>query len=200
MNFFSLNSTMRAILSAIVSLWSCRISIIVIGTFSVLLCLLPTAISGQAQGATKAVASVRLVLPEKPNAVIENIARVFARQVSQRCNATISKAGNSQLRVILTIESGPGVEGYKIIDDGKDGVRVVGNDERGLLYGVGKFLHSSRYDQGGFTPSDWRGTSRPEGVFCALDADTHFMNFYDAAEPRKCKHTSKTLVCGGPNW
>ena len=80
-----------------------------------------------------------------------NIGRVFARQVSQRCDARTTSTGNAPRRVILAIEPSLGSEGFRITDESKDSVRIIGNDERGLLYGVGKFLRSSRYDQGGFT-------------------------------------------------
>jgi alpha-glucuronidase len=76
-------------------------------------------------------------------AAMENIARVFARQVTARCDARMVSTGNASLRVILAIEPGLGSEGFKITDDSQDAVRIIGNDERGLLYGVGKFLHST---------------------------------------------------------
>ena len=151
---------------------------------------------------------IDLILPPQPGAAMENIARVFARQVTQRCDARMTSTGNAPLRVILAIEPGLGSEGFKISDDRKDGVRIIGNDERGLLYGVGKFLHSSRYDQGGFTPGDWRWTSLPQGSFRALYAATHFMNFYEAAPAQEVQSYVEDLglwganvvIVGFPSW
>ena len=142
---------------------------------------------------------IDLILPPKPGAAMENIARVFARQVSQRCDAKMTSTGSAPQRVILAIEPSLGSEGFKIIDDSKDGVRIIGNDERGLLYGVGKFLHSSRYDQGGFTPGDWRGTSVPQGSFRAIYAATHFMNFYEAAPAQEVQSYVEDLGLWGAN-
>ena len=181
----------------------------IITVYLVLSCSVTGFGAGQrALGSTKAVNSIHLILPPKPGAVMENIARVFARQVSQRCDARMTSAGNAPLRVILAIEPGLGSEGFKITDDGKDGIRIIGNDERGLLYGVGKFLHSSRYDQGGFTPGDWRGTSVPQGSFRALDAETHFMNFYEAAPAQEVQSYvedvglwgANVVIVGFPTW
>lgn len=52
-----------------------------------------------------------------------------------------------------------GIEGFRIEDRPGCGVKIIGNDDRGLLYGVGKLLRTSRYDRGGFNAGAWRGTS-----------------------------------------
>ena len=96
--------------------------------------------------------SVRLLLPVPSDAVVQDIGRVFARQVQQRCSAQVVTAGEAPLVVELSIESGLGAEGFRIVDRTGNGVRIIGNDARGLLYGVGKFLRTSRYDQEGFAP------------------------------------------------
>ena len=143
--------------------------------------------------------TIHLILPPKPGAATENVARVFARQVSQRCDAEVIRTGHAPLRVILAIDPGVGPEGFNIIDDGNGGVRIVGNDERGLLYGVGKFLRSSRFDQGGFTPGSWRGTSVPQCSFRAINAETHFMNFYEAAPTHEVQAYVEDLGLWGAN-
>ena len=153
----------------------------IIGIISLRLFLAPAMLAAEARGRAEVVASVRLVLPPKPDAVTENIARVFARQVSQRCGAKVTTSGSAPLRAVLAIEPGLGTEGFRIADGSNGSIRIIGNDARGLLYGVGKFLRSSRYDQGGFTPGNWRGTSVPQGSYRELGATTHFMNFYEAA-------------------
>ena len=105
--------------------------------------------------------SVRLVLPAQAGPVIDNIGRVFARQVQQRCEAMVVTAGAAPLTAELAVEKSIGAEGYRVEDRPGGGVRIAGNDERGLVAGVGKFLRTSRYDKGGFTPGTWRGTSVP---------------------------------------
>jgi hypothetical protein len=152
-----------------------------------------------AYGSTKVVTSIRLILPPKPDAAVDNIARVFAREVSQRCDARITTGSYAPLRVTLDIEPGLGAEGFQISNDGEDGVRILGNDPRGLLYGAGKFLHTSRYDQGGFTPGRWRGTSVPPCSFRALYAATHYMNFYEAAPAPEVQSYVEDLGLWGAN-
>ena len=163
---------------------------------------LPVAASSSALGLAGNLApsdKIELILQTKPSAAMENIARVFSRQVSQRCDARITSTGSAPLRVILAIEPGLGAEGFRITDDSKDGVGIVGNDERGPLYGVGKFLHSSRYNQGGFTPGSWRGTSVPQCSFRAINAEAHFMNFYEAAPIQEVQSYVEDLGLWGAN-
>ena len=114
------------------------------------------------ESSAEATKSVRLVLPSQPGPVVENSGKVFTRQVMQRCEAKVVMAGAAPFTVELAVEKGIGAEGYRIEDRKDGGVRIAGNDERGLVAGVGKFLRTSRYDKGGFTPGTWRGTSVPQ--------------------------------------
>jgi hypothetical protein len=125
--------------------------------------------------------SVWLSYSSEPGPIVESIGKVFSSQVQQRCDAKVVTEGEVPLTVELAVAPGIGVEGYRLEDRSGGGVRIVGNDERGLLYGVGKFLRSSRYDQGEFTPGSWRGTSKPKCPVRAAYLATHFMNYYEAA-------------------
>jgi hypothetical protein len=145
------------------------------------------------------VESITLGLPPRASGVVENIGRVFARQVSQRCAATVAGTGPAPLRVTLALEAGRTPESFEIAADGKRDVHITASDERGLLYGVGKFLRGSRYDQGGFTPSAWRGSSAPQAPFRGIDAATHFMNFYEAAPLPEVQRYIEDLGLWGAN-
>ena len=127
------------------------------------------------------VKTVRVVLPQQADAVLRNIAGVLARQVAQRCDASVVTDGEAPLKVELAIAPGIGTEGFRIEDRPGGGVKIVGNDARGLLYGVGKLLRTSRYDRGGFTAGAWRGTSIPEKPVRGIYFATHFHNFYHDA-------------------
>ena len=50
----------------------------------------------------------------------------------------------------LALAPGIGTEGFRIEDGAHGGVRVCGNDEAGLLFGVGKLLRTARYGEGSF--------------------------------------------------
>jgi hypothetical protein len=142
---------------------------------------------------------LRIVLPKNSGPVIKNIARVFTRQVESRCGVKVTTSGKAPLTVELAIEPGIGAEGF-IIADGKDGaVRIIGNDERGLLYGVGKFLRTSRYDRGGFTPGTWRGSSVPEKALRGIYFATHFYNYYQTAPVDEIERYVEELALWGVN-
>jgi len=167
-------------------------------SFTVLLACLaaPPSARGYPAAPTK---TVRLVLPRRTTPVIKNIGKVFTRKIQQRCEAQVVAAGDAPLTVELAIEQGLGAEGFKIEDRSDGGVGIVGNDERGLLYGVGKFLRTSRYDQGGFTPGAWRGTSVPQKPVRGIYFATHFHNFYHDAPADEVERYVEDLGLWGYN-
>ena len=126
------------------------------------------------------VKSVRVVLPEDATPVVNHLGQVFVRQVQLRCEAKVYLQGEAPVKVEMPMEAGIGKEGYRI-EDGQGGVRIAGNAERGLVAGVSKFLRTSRYDKGGFTPGGWRGTSVPKRPNRGIYFATHFHNFYHEA-------------------
>ncbi|MCC6446989.1 MAG: hypothetical protein IT210_26490 [Armatimonadetes bacterium] len=132
------------------------------------------------------------------NKTIENIAGVLVRQIEARCGA---KAGESkgEASIRLAVRQGIGEEGFEIADGPNGSVQITGNDERGLLYGVGKFLRSSRFDEEGFTPGGWRGRSVPEKPFRAIYFATHFHNFYHDAPVEAIERYVEELGLWGYN-
>jgi len=146
-----------------------------------------------------ALKSVRLILPARPGPVVEHTGKVFTRQVLQRCEAKVVTSGAAPLTVELAAEKGIGAEGYRIEDRQGGGVRIAGNDERGLVAGVGKFLRTSRYDKGGFTPGMWRGTSVPTRQARGIYFATHFHNFYHDAPIPEIERYVEDLALWGLN-
>jgi len=145
------------------------------------------------------VTSVRLVLPAEANAVVRNIARVFHRQVESRCDARVVMKGKAPLTVELALEPGIGAEGFRIADGPKGTIRIAGDDVRGLLYGVGKLLHTSTYSRKGFTPGSWRGVSVPEMPLRGIYFATHFHNFYQVAPIEEVTQYIEDLALWGIN-
>ena len=152
-----------------------------------------------ASASAEAVNTIRLITPEKPSDVVARIAALFSRKVSQRCDAKIVNEPNAALTVELAIEAKTPAEGYTIADRIAGGVRIAGNDERGLLYGVGKFLHTSRFDQGGFTAGTYRGSSAPLCSFRGPYLAVHYMNWYEAAPEDEVKKYVEDMGLWGAN-
>ena len=147
----------------------------------------------------QAVGTILLVLPPEPTPVIENIARIFKRQVESRCDTHVVMEGEAPLVVELAVRPGVGTEGFKIADGGENTVRIIGNDERGLLYGVGKFLRTSRYGAGGFTAGKWRGVSVPKMPVRGMYLATHFENYYQSVPIDDVRQYVEDIALWGAN-
>jgi len=145
------------------------------------------------------VQSVRVVLPSDAGVIARRAAAILGRQITERCGAKVQTTGEAAWSIELGLEASIGTEGYKIADGPGGSARILGNDERGLLYGVGRFLRSSRYDEGGFTPGAWRGTSVPRCSMRGIYLATHFNNYYEAATPEELDHYVEDLALWGFN-
>jgi hypothetical protein len=139
---------------------------------------------------------VRILLPEHPTPVIERVVSIFARTVRERCDVALEDAG--PLTVTLAREPGIGPEGFRI-EDAADGVRIAGDDERGLVYGIGKLLHEGRYAPGRFTPGPWRGASVPAKPVRGIYFASHFHNWYHDAPLEEVERYIEELALWGVN-
>lgn len=127
---------------------------------------------------------------------VKRISEILQQRIHERCDINLTEvAGGGQL--ILDLKPGIGAEGYQIEQRG-DQLCITGNDERGLLYGVGRFLRTSRYTAGQFTPSDWRGRSVPDchvrGMYFAFHN-----NFYPNAPQAELVRYIEDLALWGLN-
>jgi hypothetical protein len=145
------------------------------------------------------VRAIQLRLPERISPVTARVVEVFKRQVRERSGVSMSEARPSGLAVRLEIAPGIGAEGFAI-EDRPDGEIVIrGNDERGLLYGVGKFLRGCCYGQGSLTPTAWRGKSVPEKPVRGIYFATHFHNAYHDAPLDAVQRYVEELALWGTN-
>jgi hypothetical protein len=134
-----------------------------------------------AQKGEKRIETINIILPDKSSAVLQNIASIMKRVILQRSNIKFSSDKDASLNIELKIDYNHlSSEAYRIENKKTDVIRISGGDERGVLYGVGKFLRNSRFDQDSFTPGLWQGTSSPECTVRAIYLATHFNNYYEA--------------------
>lgn len=145
------------------------------------------------------VKSISIVLPKNAGLVMQNFASVFTRRVEERCGAKVSVAGDAETKVELVIAPGIGADGFRIAD-GKNGtIQIAGNDQRGVLYGIGKFLRTSTYSKDGFIAGKWRGTSVPEKSVRGMYLATHFYNFYQTAPVEEVERYIEDIALWGVN-
>ncbi len=120
---------------------------------------------------------------------------IVERTLCERCGIAVDWVTDGAT-LTLALQPGIGTEGYAI-EDTPDGVRVAGNDLRGLRAGVGNLLHGARYAPGAFTPGPWRGASVPQcavrGMYCAFN----FHNWYaDCPRPLLRRYLEELSLWG----
>jgi len=173
-----------------------------VGLFVVLMFQIRPVDAGErplAGSAGQPVRKIRVVLPDEAGPVMLKIAEVFGRVVSERCGARVTENGDAPLRVELAIRPGIGKEGFSIKKVEAGTIRITGNDTSGVLYGVGKFLRTSRFDAGGLTPGAWEGTSVPQKPVRGIYFATHFHNYYHEAPVEEIQHYVEELALWGCN-
>ncbi len=127
------------------------------------------------------------------------VSAIAKRQIEDRSAAKVAVTGKADHTIRLAIQAGIGAEGFRIENEPGGAIRIVGNDERGLLYGVGKFLRVSGYAGGLFTPGAWRGASAPEKPVRGIYFATHFHNFYHDAPVAQIERYVEDLALWGIN-
>ncbi|NOY82079.1 MAG: hypothetical protein GXP31_13870 [Kiritimatiellaeota bacterium] len=147
---------------------------------------------------TKQHFSVSISAPRTP--VVEKAAALLCRTVAERTGIRVERvpSGIAALDLALDSDAAP-AEAFRIEDAALHTVRIAGGDARGLLYGVGKFLRSSRFDEGTFSPCTWRGGSAPDCPVRGLYFATHFYNWYHQAPIEEIERYIEELALQGCN-
>jgi hypothetical protein len=163
------------------------------------LCSLALVLAAAAPLAAAPVRVVRVVVPPKAGAVAERAAAILASQIEKRCGVKVSAAGDADLTIEMAIDAEIGAEGYRIADAPGGPIGIIGGDERGLVYGAGRFLRTSRYAEDGFIPGTWRGASTPACPVRGIYLATHFRNFYEEAPTGELTEYIDELALWGIN-
>ncbi|MBJ7392938.1 MAG: hypothetical protein JHC85_15320, partial [Chthoniobacterales bacterium] len=104
---------------------------------------------------TSAKQQLRFHVAAEKTPLVNRTEEILQRRIQEQCGI-VPEESAADATLILAKEPGIGEEGFRISEDPDGKIHITGNDDRGLLYGVGKFLHTSRYEEGRFTPSAWR--------------------------------------------
>ncbi|MHB9130242.1 MAG: hypothetical protein ACYDBB_04010 [Armatimonadota bacterium] len=143
--------------------------------------------------------STKYLIYRKVNTpLVEKAVDIFTRVLYERTGLTVDEVPGWNTELVLDIQPGIGVEGYRI--DGQPGgpITITGDSDLGLLYGVGRLLHDARYDAQQFTPGLWRGVSVPDcpvrGMYFALH-----QNWYVTAPKEDVHRYIEDLALWGIN-
>jgi hypothetical protein len=145
------------------------------------------------------VAPVNIHLPHRAGVLTKGVAEILTKRLREYCEVNVVNWRKADLQIYLKIKPGLGLEGFRISDGPRGGISIIGNDERGLLYGAGQFLHTCTHDKHGFIPSQWRGLSVPKQPVRGMYLATHFGNFYEEAPIEEVKRYVEDLSLWGIN-
>ncbi len=145
--------------------------------------------------------SIRLSITGESSDLVGKALALFGREVEARTGITprVGEPADGEAQVRVAVVPGLAPESYRITSTGAGTVEVVGGDPRGLLYGLGKLLRSSRFGDGTIELGDWRGTSAPAKPIRGMYFATHFGNFYEAAPVAEIERYVEELALWGCN-
>ncbi len=140
--------------------------------------------------------TVRIRIEGPADPLVSRTFAILRDRIQQRCRAQVIEAG-TDAHITMRISGGLPAEGFSI-EQARAALQVCGGSPRGLLYGVGKLLRTSRYDKN-FIASPWRGTSAPQGSLRGMYFATHFHNWYHVAPEGEIARYLEDLALWGVN-
>ncbi|MBI2193645.1 MAG: hypothetical protein HYU36_16845 [Planctomycetes bacterium] len=143
--------------------------------------------------------TIRIRLPAGEHPIVVRAAEIFRREVRARCGVEAATDAPGEMTLTLGVRPETGSGGFRIEDGPDAGVRVLGSDEPGVLYGIGKFLRTSRYGCGEFIAGSWRGVSVPERDVRGIYFASHFHNYYHEAPVQEVVRYIEELALWGIN-
>ena len=133
-----------------------------------------------------------------PAAATETTARILVDRIAVRTGLKPVSAGEVIIELRVDPKADLSAEGYRLARDGSRTV-ITGQDRRGLLYGAGKFLRTSTFAKGEFTPSAWTGVSAPEMPVRIAYFASHYGNYYENAPIDELRRYIEDLGLWGYN-
>ena len=137
---------------------------------------------------------------QSPGLLTLKAINIFYRILSERTGLDFTKTGENRLTIILkTVSQSMPPEAFRVECTGEHLITITSGDPNGILYGIGKLLHSSILNDSGFTPGKWQGLSVPEKLQRNIYFATHFHNFYHTAPIGKVTRYIEELAFWGYN-
>jgi len=138
---------------------------------------------------------MRILINSERTPMVEKMLEIIARKLTERGGPAL--VGGGAPDVVLDIRPEVGAEAFEIAREG-GAWRVSGGDERGLLYGAGKFLRGCRFGDG-VTYAGSTGLFTPKLPVRGMYFATHFHNFYHEAPLEQVERYVEDLALWGCN-
>ena len=110
----------------------------------------------------------------------EDHAALLRERIAERIPAAVFTDGEGAgaLTVSLSVDASVGgAESFRVTGE-RNRWSITASDERGLYFGIGKFLHTAEWTEDSLRPVPTEGTVSPAGAFRALYCAMHLYNFY----------------------
>lgn len=142
---------------------------------------------------------LNFIASEPSDPIVTKAAGMLKRILAKRTGLNFSVPDPTKLDVYLAVvpESMP-AESFRI-EHRNQATYIVAGDPQGILYGLGKFLHTATLSTDGFIPGSWQGLSVPEKPFRMIYFATHFHNFYHDAPIEQVTEYIQELTLWGYN-
>jgi len=128
----------------------------------------------------------------------EKLEALFRRCIEQRCGASVGCSCCAEYIVSLSISADMKSECYTITS--ANGKTVIeGGDFNALVFGMGKFLHTSKYSDDGILPSSVNGSFSPKTEIRAVYFAMHFFNWYQQCSLEEMEEHIEDLMLWGYN-
>lgn len=131
--------------------------------------------------------------------VIVNAARIAAERIRIRTGLVPTSAPGG-LSIELDVRDKIGRERFQFETDRPGCIRVVGGDDRGVLYGVGDLLRTCNYAPGSITPYVRSGSpTGPALPLRGMYLASHFGNFWEIGRLDRVREEIEELALWGGN-
>jgi len=126
------------------------------------------------------------------------LAPIFQTRIEERSGAKAVDPAAAEFTVSFVLNRTLAAEAYEISDT-ENGVQISGADFNALVFGLGRFLHQSRYSTEGVQPLTWRGISVPKSSLRAVYFAMHFFNWYQRCDAEELDRYIEDLMLWGVN-
>ena len=123
-------------------------------------------------------------------------AALFKKKLGERITPEYAQGG---LTIELLIDEALGKEDSYSIDGAGERFRIIGSNELGLYYGIGKLLHTARWSENDFLPVATGRTVSPACSFRAMYFAVHLFNWYANAPAEELSDYLEELLLWGYN-
>ena len=136
---------------------------------------------------------MRLIINENG---YEKHAALLKKTIETKIPVQYSEDG---MAINLQVNEDLGAAESYLISDTNGEWTIVGSDEAGLYYGIGKFLHSAKWRRDEFVPNPPIKVMTPAHPFRATYFSVHFYNWYHMAPTDELSEYLETMLLWGYN-